>query len=164
MKLKRLIALLLVVIIPAALLFTGCGSKKQLTVQEYYDGLVNTYKEYSSVMKELSPIITGATSVEAVSANSAKAKEICGRADKALLKFKDLEPPSKYADQHKKLVKAIDNERGFVKAAEKLLTAKTLNDITSANAELKAFDSAPQDQQFATIFLQLIKDLKAELG
>lgn len=161
---KRIIALLFAVIIPATLIFTGCGSKKALTPQEYYDGILDAYREYSATMKELSPILAAATSLEEVSKYSAASKEICGRADKALLKFKDLVPPSKYADQHKKLVKAIDNERDFVKAAEKLLTAETLSDLTSANAELQAIDSAPQDQTFAGVLLQLIKDLKAELG
>lgn len=161
---KRILALIIAVIIPAALIFTGCGSKKQLTPQEYYDGLLDAYKDYSAAIKELSPILSTATSLDEVKKNSASAKEICKRADKALLKIKDLEPPSKYSDQHKKLLKAVDNERDFVKAAEKLLTANSLDDLMSASNELEAIDNIQQDQQFAGVFLQLIKDLTNDLN
>lgn len=165
---KRIIALLLAVIIPAALLFTGCGSKKQLTPQEYYDGLVNTYKEYSSAIKELEPLIVKAKDLNSVKTVSASAKDICGRADKALTKFEKFNPPSKYADKHRKLIASLAEERKFVKAAEKLLTAKTLGDITSANSELDAFletyNNAPLEQLLPGIMLELVKELKADIG
>lgn len=164
MKLKRLIALLLVVIIPAALIFTGCASKKEMTPQEYYDGILEAYKEYGSAIKELAPIIETAKDLDSVAAVSESAKDICGRADKALTKFEDLTPPSKYADKHKKLIAALEEEHKFVKAAEKLLTAKTLDDITSANDDLQAYANLPQDQLFPVIMLDLVMELKAEIG
>lgn len=162
---KRFIALLIAVIIPVTLIFSGCGSsKKQLTPQEYYDAIVADYKEYSAAIKELSPLIKTAKTLDSVAAVSASAKEICGRADEALLKFEELTPPSKYADKHKKLIASLSEEHKFVKAAEKLLTAKTLDDITSADNELLAYNNLPQDQLFPSIMLELVKELKAEVG
>lgn len=157
---KRFLALLIAVIIPAALIFTGCGSKKEMTPQEYYDGILEAYKEYSAAIKELAPLVETAKDLESVKAVSESAKDVCGRADKALTKFEDLNPPAKYADKHKKLITSLEEEHKFVKAAEKLLTATTLDDITSANSELAACNS----ELFPTTMLELIKELKAEVG
>lgn len=162
---KRIIALLIAVIIPVTLIFSGCGSsKKEMTPKEYYDGILEAYKEYSAAIKELAPLIKTAKSLESVAAVSASAKDICGRADKALSKFEELTPPAKYADKHKKLIASLSEEHKLVKAAEKLLTAKTLGDITSADNELQTYNNLPQDQLFPSIMLELIKELKAEVG
>lgn len=159
---KRMTALLLAVIIPITLLLAGCGSK-QLTAQEYFDELGACYKEYSAAFKELSPLIDAAKDVASAKSNSAKAKDICSRVDKALTKFEKLNPPSQFSAQHKKLVASIANERKFVKAAEKLFTADTLDGLLSARNELQATENIPADQQFLSIFLQLIKDVKSAL-
>ncbi len=159
---KQVTALLIAVILPITLLFSGCGSK-QLTEQEYFDELSACYKEYSAAFKELSPIIEAAKDVASAKSNSSKAKEICGRVDKALSKFEKLNPPSQFSAQHKKLVASIANERKFVKAAENLFTADTLDGLLSATQELQATQNVPEDQQFLSIFLQHIKDVKSAL-
>ncbi|MDE6726586.1 MAG: hypothetical protein K2J80_01445 [Oscillospiraceae bacterium] len=159
---KRIVVLLAAVLLPVALIFTGCGSK-QLTAQEYFDELSACYKEYSAAFKELSPIIEMANDVASAKSNSAKVKDICGRVNKALSKFEKLNPPSQFSAQQKKLVTSIANERKFVKAAENLFAADTLDGLLSARNELQATQDLPEDQQFLTIFLQLIKDVKSVL-
>lgn len=59
---------------------------------------------------------------------------------------------------------ARQNKPRATEAAKKLLTATTLDDITSANNELLAYNDLPQDQLFPSILLELIKELKAEVG
>lgn len=158
---KRITALLIAVIIPFTVLFTGCSSK-QLTPKEYYDELYATFKEYAADLKEVSAMQAKATTLAEVQAQLGKAKEICGKAGKTLDKFGKMKPPSQFADKHKKLLSAVDLEKKFINAAEKVFNSKSIDELAKYTKEAEAvFDNVPSDQQFAAVFMNLLLEVKA---
>ena len=160
---KRIAALLIAVIIPITLIFTGCGST-QLTTQEYYDQLYADFKEYVADLKEVSEIQTSAPSVSTLQSQKEKAEEICEKAEKTLDKFTKMNPPSQFADKHKKLVSAVELEKKFVKATAKIFTAGSESELLEyTNEAEKIFDGISEEQQFATIFMELFLEVKSEL-
>lgn len=155
---KRIATLLIAVILPITLVFTGCGSDKP-TVTEYRDELRDNLKAYTEPIKELSQLADESDTVEKVQANQSKAKEACEEAGKVLDNFEKITPPDQFADKHKNLISTIDSERKFLKASEKLFAAKTSDDIESANKELAAVQNIPSDQQFLIVFSKLISEV-----
>lgn len=155
---KRIAILLIAVILPITLVFTGCGSDKP-TATEYRDELRNNLQAYTEPMKELSQLADESDTVEKVQANQSKAKEACKKAGKILDNFEKITPPDRFADKHQNLISAIDSERKFLKAAEKLFAAKTSDDVESATNELTAIQNIPSDQQFLSVFTKLISEV-----
>lgn len=158
---KRITALLVAVIVPIMLIFTGCGSK-QLTVKEYYDELYADYKQYVADLKEITTLQTDAKTIAAVQSQLKKATEICEKAEKTLDKFADINPPSEFADKHKKLLSAVELEKKFLKATAKVFTAKNENELVQYTKDVEAvFNGTPTDKQFASVFMDLILEAKA---
>lgn len=158
---KRIVSLIIALVIPVAFMLSGCKVGKPLTEQEYLDTLVADIKEYSAVAKELGGIDSVTFTDQAVKARQDKAKDVCGKMEKALDKFADINPPQNYSEKHKNLLTAVENERKFVKASEKLLTSTDIADIEAAKNELTTIYNLPTEQTFASVGLALVRDLKA---
>ncbi len=158
---KRIIALLIAVIIPAAMIFTGCSSK-QLTTQEYYDQLYANFKEYAAELKEITTIQTNVKTIDDVQKMLNKANDTCGKADAVLDKFSKMNPPSQFADKHKKLLSAIETEKKFISTVKKIFTSKSLSELSQYTNEAQSvFNGIPEKQQFAAVFMDLILEAKA---
>lgn len=159
---KRIVSLFIALVIPMAFMFTGCkGGGKPLTIQEYLDTLTADVKDYTAAAKELSAIDSTTFTDQAVKARHDKAKDVCGKMSKALDKFADITPPQDYSEKHKTLLKAVEEERKFVKATEKLLTSTDIADVEAAKNELETIYNLPTEQNFAAVALDIIKELKA---
>lgn len=158
---KRIVSLLIALIIPMALILSGCKNSKPLTKEEYVDALAADFKEYAAAAKELVAIDSKTFTNEAVKARRSKVKDACGKMEKALDKFADINPPAEFSQKHKTLLEAVGNERKFVKASEKLLTSTNVADVEAAKNELEAIDNLPTAQTLGSIVLALVKELKA---
>lgn len=159
--LKRITALLIMVIIPITLIFTGCG--KRLTEEEYHDELYTDFKEYAAVLNEIETIQANVTSSQEIMLEQTKATEVCEKAEKALEKFEKMNPPDGFTEKHKTLLKAVELEKKFVNASEKVLTARTPFELEEyATEAAMIFAGTPEDQQFAAVLSDLLLDLKAE--
>lgn len=156
---KRIVTFFIALVIPMALMLSGCKGKP-LTEQEYLDTLAAGVKDYSNAAKELTAIDSTTFTDEAVKARHEKAKDVCGKMEKALDKFADINPPQNYSDKHKNLLTAVETERKFVKASEKLLTSTNLADIEAARDELATIYNLPSEQTFASVALALVRELK----
>lgn len=157
---KRIVSLLIALVIPMALMLSGCKGKP-LTKEEYLDTIVAGVKDYSAAAAELTAIDSTTFTDEAVKARHEKAKEVCGKLDKALDKFADINPPQDYSEKHNTLLKAVEEERKFVRASEKLLTSTNIADIEAAKNELETIYNLPTEQTFASVALDLVRDLRA---
>lgn len=157
---KRITALLIAVAVPMALLFTGCG--KQLTEREYYDDLYAYFNEYVEALNEIETVRANVTSSQEIMLEQTKASEICEKAEKALDKFEKMNPPDGFAEKHKTLLAAVELEKKFVSASEKVLTAKTPFELDKFSGEAAMiFAGVPEDRQFAPVLAGLLSDLKA---
>lgn len=150
---KRIISLLIALVIPMALMLSGCKSSKPLTKEEYLDALTADYKEYSAAAKELTAIDSDTFTEQAVKARQEKAKDVCGKMEKALDKFGDINPPADYSKKHKTLLTAVEQEKKFVNASEKPLTSTNFDDINSAKNELVTIYNLPTEQTVRDDFL-----------
>lgn len=158
---KRITALLIAVIIPAALIFSGCS--KRLSAKEYYDQLYANFKEYTAAAGEIATVQDGIKNGAATDSLRAQATEGCKKAMTALEKFDKMNPPKMFSDKHKKLVEAVDLEKKFKTASEKLLIATNSADEAAATSELSAvFSSVPESQQFPALFVSLLPEAKSE--
>lgn len=159
---KRITVLFAAVLLPILLIVTGCGAAKELTVQEYYDRLYDNFKQYVSDLQEIGEIETSVSSVDDLKDKLQRAREICEKADKTLDNFVNMAPPSHFAEKHKTLVSAVRLEKEFVKAAEKIFTASSADELEQYKTEAEAiFHNVPEEQQFAGVFADLILEVKA---
>lgn len=160
---KRVAVLLIAVLLPITLIFSGCG--KELTAQEYSDQLVSAFKQYAADLSEINTIQSGAGTVSELQDQQKKAKEICEKAEKTLNEFKKMKPPSQFADKHKKLISAVELEKDFLKATAKLFTASSAEEISSYTEDIEAvFSGTPEEQQFGAVFMDLFRDVQNALG
>ena len=159
---KRVTALLIAFILPIMLMITGCG--KQLTEQEYYDGLYANFKEYVSALEEIETVRADASSSQEKMLEQTKATEICQKAEKALEKFDKMTPPDRFAENHKTLLAAVEYEKEFVKASQKVLTARTPFEYEEYSTEaVMVFAGVPEEQQFAAVLAALLSEVEGTL-
>lgn len=158
---KRFIALLIAALIPITLIFTGCG--KRLTASEYYDELYADLKEYAAALIEIENVQVDVTSSQEKMLEQTKATEICENAEKVLEKFDEINPPEQFAEKHKAFLSAVELEKKFVRASEKVLTARTPFELEQYSNEAAAvFAGVPEERQFAAVLSDLLSDVKAE--
>lgn len=160
---KRIAALLVAVLLPITLIFTGCG--KRLTEQEYSDELYVNFKEYLAALQEIETIQADVSSSQEIMLEQTKATEICQNAENVLKKFDKMNPPQRFADKHKTLLTAVEYEKKFVRAAQKVLTARTPSELEQYSTETAmVFAGVPEEQQFAAVFLELFREVQSALG
>lgn len=157
---KRITALLLAVIIPITLLFSGCG--KRLTQKEYYDGLQRGFNAYIAALDDIETVRADVTSSQEIMLEQTKATKVCENAEKALAAFEEMNPPEKFAEKHKDLLNAVALEKKYVAATRQVLTAKTPAEIEEYATEAQnVFALVPEEQQFAMVYAKLILEAKA---
>ena len=160
---KRFSALIIAVLFPITLLFSGCG--KRLTEQEYYDELYAGFKEYAEALDEIETVRADASSSQEKMLELTKAAEICEKAEKALEKFDKINPPRSFDEKQKTLLTAVEYEKEFVKASRKVLAARTPFEYEEYSIEAAmVFAGVPEEQQFAAVFLELFLEVQSAVG
>lgn len=173
---KRFIALLLAVIIPAALLFTGCGKQPaetvievtpvefapegtQLTVVEYREELNVLMRDYVVVLNDV-PLDEENDTVAKLKPHWEEARESCRKCNEALDKFGTINPPEKLIEKHKKLLVGVNNEKEYVAAMERFLTAQNNKDLKRYSEELEKLVDRPEEETLSAMYLELYKEIK----
>lgn len=160
---KRINALLVAVLLPITLIFTGCG--KRLTEQEYFDQLYANFKEYLAAMEEIDTVQTDVSSSQEIMLEQTKATSICKKAEQALNKFDKMKPPERFDDRHKTLLSSVELEKEFVRAAQKVLTARTPSEYEQYSVEASmVFADVPVEQQFTAVFAELLLEVQSAVG
>lgn len=154
---KRIIALLFAVIIPAALFFTGCGSKNRLSEKEYFDALHENFKEYAAALEEIESVQADVSSSQEKMLEQTKATEICEKAEEILGRFGKLNPPERFNEKHKALVSAAELELKYVRAVKTVLTAKTPSERDQyINEAASVFSGVSENQQLPALLSEII--------
>lgn len=158
---KRIIAFLLAVIIPAALFFTGCGSKNRLSEKEYSDALYENFKEYAAVLEEMETVQADVSSSQEKMLEQTKATEICEKAEEILGRFRKLNPPERFIEKHKALVSAAELELKYVRAAKTVLTARTPAERDQyINEAALVFSGVPESQQLPAVLSEIVAEAR----
>lgn len=156
---KRLTVLLAAIL----MLLCGCAGNKELTVQEYSDELYRCWGEFLTATAEWTKY---APETYPYSDEDVKGlKETVSRREKALDDLARINPPEKYAERHKALVKSLDYEYKWNKAALDLADAKSAEDADRLGNDIaEIVDSIPEGGSLPSVYMFLYKDLKEELG
>ena len=156
---KRFTALLIAVLLPITLIFTGCGQR--LTEQEYYDELYADFKEYAAALEEIETVQADVGSSQEKMLELTKAAEICEKAQTALEKFNKINPPAGFAEKHKMLLTAVGYEKEFVKASRKVLAARTPFEYEQYSIEADmVFADVPEEQQLIAVMSSLLSEVR----
>ena len=143
---KRITALLVAVLLPITLIFTGCGSK-ELTLQEYRDQLYDNFTQYLETLREISSVQADVSTVEELRERQKEAGQLCRNAGMILNLYKEMTPPSQFADKHKKLMTAVELEKGFIQTVEKLFNASSADELSKYKKEAETyFNGTPEKQ------------------
>ncbi|MDE6726587.1 MAG: hypothetical protein K2J80_01450 [Oscillospiraceae bacterium] len=173
---KRITALFIAVLIPLTLILTGCGNQPaetvvdvtpvefapegvQLTVGEYRETLMNLMKDYVVVLNDV-PLDEENDTVAKLKPHWGEAKESCRKCNEKLDMFGTINPPEKLVEKHKKLLEGVNNEKEYVAAMERFLTAKNNKDLKRYSEELEKLVDRPTEETLAGMFSELSKELK----
>lgn len=156
---KRLTVLLAAIL----MLLCGCAENKALTVREYSDELDRCWGEFLTATAEWTKY---APETYPYSGEDVKGlKETVSRRKKALDDIVKINPPEKYAERHKELVKSLDYEYEWNMAALKLTDAKSAEDADRLGNDIaEIVDSIPEGESLPSVYMFLHKYLKEELG
>ena len=116
---KRIIVLLAAIV----MLLCGCAGNKPLTAQEYSDELYRCWGEFLTATVDWTKYAPEDYPYSAE--DIAGLKETVARREKALNAFAKINPPEKYADRQKALVRSLDYEYKWNKTALRLIEAKS---------------------------------------
>lgn len=146
---KRIVALIIVVIIPIALL-GGCknvSESEKATLQEYYNGIVDNYSEYVSETKF-------GNSPEAV-------RKMAETREAALDKFVNMAVPPSYVDRHNALMTTAETEREWDKILLEYADGKIDSDKLSSERS-RVYKTG--QSEFTTKCYEIITALNHEPG
>ena len=161
---KRITALLIAVLLPITFILSGCGSK-ELTPQEYRDQMYDNFTQYLETLREISGVQAEVSTVEELRERQKEAGQLCRNAEMILNLYKEMTPPSQFADKHKKLLTAVESEKGFLQAVEKVFTAASADELSKNKKEADTFfDGIPEKQQFPAVFLELFLEVQSAVG
>lgn len=173
---KRIVVLLIAVLIPLTLILTGCGNQPaetvvdvtpvefapegaQLTVVEYRESLELLMKDYVVVLNDV-PLDEENDTVAKLKPHWEEAKESCRKCNEALDRFGMVNPPEKLIEKHKKLLEGVNNEKEYVAAMERFLTAKNNKDLKRYSEELEKLADRPEEETLPAMYSALHKELK----
>lgn len=156
---KRVVALIIAVIIPAVLVFTGCA-KERLSEKEYSDVLSDSFKEYAAALEEMETVQADVSSSQEKMLEQTKATEICENAEEILERFATLKPPKSFSEKHKELVAAAELELKYVRAVKKVLTARTPFEREQyINEAALVFSGVPESQQLPAVLFEIVAEV-----
>lgn len=152
---KRIVSLLIAIVLPITLLFTGC--RKQLTEEEYLGQVKEAYEEYAAALEEFESVRADVGSSQEIMEEQTKATEICERAETALGKFFKLNPPDSFSEKHKEVLAAAELEERFIKAQKKVLSAVSPDEVMQYSAEASTvFSGVPKEKQLPAVIGKLL--------
>lgn len=154
---KRMTALLLAVLLPITLLFAACGKAKPapLTEAEYSERLKASCKAYvkaTTAWTKYAPETAPYTDAQ---------KEECRKTitdrETALNEIKQLVPPKSRESFHNDIVKSLDYEYEWNKAALKLVDAKTEDEAKKIGTEIQSIvNSIPEGKSLSGLYLEFV--------
>ena len=157
---RRFTVVIAAIILPLALILSGCAAR--LSASEYSEELYAAFKEYAAALTEIERVQADVTSSQDVMIEQTKATEICQNAEAALKKFKKLKPPKQFAEKHEAHLEAVELEKRFVAASEKVLTARTPEELDQYGTEASMiFAGVPEEEQLAAQLVALITEARA---
>lgn len=156
---KRIITQALSAIVLITLVFSGCGER--LTETEYLDRLQLGFNEYIAALDDIENVWEEAASGRNLMQEHTKAIEMCKNAQKALEIFEEINPPEKFTEKHKALLKAVELEKKYIEAAKNVLTARTSAQMEEYATEAQnIFALVPEEQQFAMVYANLLSEAR----
>ncbi len=172
---KRAVSLAIALILPIILL-CGCSSEqnKRLSPEEYRTAMESAWDKYINSMLDLIdliPLEVNEESVKTLQENAESAEPALKMREQSLKEFKEMLPPEKYAELHKKLISAEDAwEYKQLELYRKMFTVQSAAELTEISkifeehsAEISGTASDfGSGTTFPAIYLQIIKELTAD--
>lgn len=172
---KRAVSLAIVLILPI-ILFCGCSSEQQkrLTPEEYRSAMESAWDKYINSMLDLIdliPLEVDEESVKTLQENAKSAEPALKMREQSLNEFKEILPPEKYEELHKKLITAADAwEYKQLELYRKMFTVQSVEELTEIS---KTFEEHSEEisgtasdfssgTTFPVVYLQIIKELTAD--
>lgn len=173
---KRILTLLIAMIIPIMTIVTGCANRSaetvvevtpvefapegaQLTVDEYREALKDIMNNYVVVLNAV-PMDEENDTVAKMKPHWEEVRESCRKCNEALDGFGTVNPPETLVERHKKLLEGVNNEKEYVAAMERFLTAKNDKELKKYSEELEKLTDRPEEETLAAMYLELYKELK----
>lgn len=164
---KRVTALIIALIIPLTLIFTACGSQSKavgepMTIQAYYDESYKCFKEFMSSSVKFTELAMKWRYGNAE--DIASLKEIIKHRETAYDGLEKLNPPPKYKDTHKKILRSLKYEKDWDKAVAEYETAKSQNDLDKIGKKLEKIVGDEKKEYFPSLYFELTHSLNKEPG
>lgn len=172
---KRTIALFVAMMLPIMMLLTGCGNQpaetvvvtpvefapegSQLTVAEYREELGLLMRDYVVVLNDV-PLDEENDTVAKLKPHWEESRESCRKCNELLDRFGTINPPEKLVEKHKKLLEGVNNEKEYVAAMERFLTARNNKDLKRYSEELEKLVDRPEEETLSAMYLELYKEIK----
>lgn len=172
---KRAVSLAIALILPI-ILFCGCSAEQQkrLSPEEYRSAMESAWDKYLNSMLDLIdliPLEVNEESVKTLQENAGSAEPALKMREQSLNEFKEITPPEKYEELHKKLISAADAwEYEQLELYRKMFTVKSVEELTEINETFQKHTEEISDTAsdfssgttFPIIYLQIIKELTAD--
>lgn len=155
---KRMAALLLAVILPITLLFAACGKAKPtpLTEAEYSERLKASCKAFVKASTEWTKYAP--ETAPYTDAQKEKCRKTITDRETALDDIKQLVPPKSCESFHSDMLKSLDYEYEWNKAALKLLDAKDNAAADEVGRELQRIvNSIPEGKSLPGLYFEFVK-------
>lgn len=172
---KRFVSLIIALVIPAILL-CGCSSEqnKRLSPENYRSAIESAWDKYLNSMLDLIdliPLEVNEESVKTLQENAESAEPVLKMREQSLNEFKEITPPEKYEELHKKLISAADAwEYEQLELYRKLFTVESVEELTEINETFQKHSEEVSETAgefgsgttFPAVYLQIIKELTAD--
>ena len=172
---KRAVSLAIALILPI-ILFCGCSAEQQkrLSPEAYRTAMESAWDKYLNSMLDLIdliPLEVDEESVKTLQENAESAEPALKMREQSLNEFKEITPPEKYEELHKKLISAADAwEYEQLELYRKMFTVQSVAELTEISETFQKHTEEISDTAsdfssgttFPIIYLQIIKELTAD--
>lgn len=163
---KRTVRLILAVIIPIILL-SGCASgEKRLTAEEYKAAVEGAWDKYINSMLdiiEITPLTVDEAALKEFAENAEKAQPALKMREQSLREFKEINPPEKYEELHKRLIAALDAwEYEQLELHRRLFEVKTLDELREITDRIAEHAENSTGDTFPMAYILVAKQLSAD--
>lgn len=163
---KRTVRLILAVIIPIILL-SGCASgEKRLTAGEYKAAVEGAWDKYINSMLdiiEITPLTVDEAALKEFAENAEKAQPALKMREQSLREFKEINPPEKYEELHKRLIAALDAwEYEQLELHRRLFEVKTLDELREITDRIAEHAENSTGDTFPMAYILVAKQLSAD--
>lgn len=163
---KRAVRLILAVIIPIMLL-SGCASgEKRLTAEEYKAAVEGAWDKYINSMLdliEITPLTVDEAALKEFAENAEKAQPALKMREQSFREFKEINPPEKYEELHKRLIAAMDAwEYEQLELHRKMFEVKTLGELREITDRIAEHAENSAGDTFPMVYILVAKQLSAD--